>query len=85
MFSWLDERLRAADELTNTWDGINLIADFRAPATADALTRCEAGLGRRLPQSFRSFLELHDGGFVGAEIALPRTTSTTGFLSASQC
>ncbi|HTD32443.1 MAG TPA: SMI1/KNR4 family protein [Candidatus Elarobacter sp.] len=40
---------------------------------------CEQQLGRFLPESYRAFLSLHDGGFVGLETVLPGMTSTSGF------
>lgn len=87
MFEWLGQRLRAAAELTDAWQGINLVTEFRPPAPAEAIVRCEAELTRALPESFREFLKLHDGGFVGAEVSLTTTTSTTGFqvYGAAEC
>jgi hypothetical protein len=70
MFAWLEQRLHETSVISDDWDGINVFAGFRQPATAEVLARCEADLGRPLPESFRAFLELHDGGFIGAEVAL---------------
>lgn len=51
------EELKRADP--DTWG--NLDPTPGSPATASAIAAIEARVGRPLPPSYRSFLELHDG------------------------
>lgn len=78
MFSWLDARMRAADAKAQTLDGIEFVCELRSGADEADLRSCESALQRFLPDSYRTFLALHDGGFVGLETALAGMTSTTG-------
>ena len=79
MFAWLDDRIRAAEAKSQTLEGITFVCDLRPPASDATVESCESALQRFLPDSYREFLRLHDGGFIGLEIALPGTTSTRGF------
>jgi hypothetical protein len=79
MFAWLDDRIRAAQAKSETLQGIAFVCDLRPPALDAAVESCESELQRFLPESYREFLCLHDGGFIGLEIALQGTTSTRGF------
>jgi len=87
MFDWLEQRLRAAHELTDAMDGVNFVDDLRGPAAVDAIERCEAALEQFLPDSYRQFLKLHDGGFLGLEVAMATSTFTSGIqiFSAGEC
>lgn len=79
MFAWLDDRIHAAEAKSETLGGITFVCDLRPPALDAAVESCESLLQRFLPESYREFLRLHDGGFIGLDIALPGTTSTRGF------
>lgn len=80
MFAWLDGRIRAAEAKSDILEGITFVANLRPPATDAAVESCESELQRFLPDSYREFLKLYDGGFLGLEIALTDgITSTRGF------
>ncbi len=79
MFEWLDDRVRAAEAKSQTLEGIEFVCELRAAAAQADVEACEDRLQRFLPDSHRTFLTLHDGGFVGIERALAGMTSTSGF------
>jgi hypothetical protein len=79
MFAWLDERIRKAEQRSETLKNLNFVCDLKPPADPALIERCEAELQRFLPESYRAFLLLHDGGFVGFEVTLGSMTSSEGF------
>ena len=57
---------------------------LRPPATAEAIGAAEEGLGRRLPPSYRAFLEISDGAhasMIGPEV---RAMERHGFLPVAE-
>jgi hypothetical protein len=80
VFEWLDDRVPAAEAKSQRITGIEFVCDLRSAAPEADVESCEERLQRFLPDSYRTFLSLHDGAFIGVETALAGMTSTSGFL-----